>query len=98
MTFLKYTFLITCFAPINLVFKKKKSKQKAVKMTAEYHHQDLSCIYRLHHAYSEKLHFGQRSGADCSSGLASETMTMFKGVMYNAVCKLYTGTDAEDLP
>lgn len=78
--------------------KKKKSKQKAVKMTAEYHHQDLSCIYRLHHAYSEKLHFGQRSGADCSSGLASETMTMFKGVMYNAVCKLYTGTDAEDLP
>ena len=49
-------------------------------MTAKYLHQDLSCIYRLHHACSEKLHFWQSSGADCSSGLASEKMTVLKGL------------------
>lgn len=49
-------------------------------MTAKYLHEDLSCMYRLHHACSEKLHFWQRSDADCSSGLPSEKMTMLKGV------------------
>lgn len=69
-------FLITCFAPINLVLK-AKSKVKAVNMTAKYFHQDLSCINRLHH---EELHFWQRRGTDCISDLASEKMNILKCV------------------
>lgn len=76
--FLKYAYLITCFALINLVL--KKNKPKAANMTAKYLHQDLSHINRFYNVCSEKLHFWLTSVTDYNSGGATWETTMLKGV------------------